>query len=521
MLIDIYVKFVPVSEWTTASVLVRGALDSNPKSDCKTYDKFKATFKILSKSFVQQPALTRFTKLVVNYMDLESTRTAYNDEFEDATLEKMLAKAEERTRKRIKIKQTQNLNDELAAQINPSQTRAESNEAQIVAKPTIYQDAEMLHEQYQQNDNLTSGKRKRMCGGLSGILDISAASYHSQKSLFTTDEWDSMKRRYASFKQAFHNTNPNSEMNTIYRTWDAIYESLITHDSFFQARKTFYRISSGNDIDEYTFNQLQIIDYFLDVFGNKQFILNPQDTFKLTEEDYKSQICVPLFTKLFSTKKTFLIRIKTGESVPEESTKKKAEQYGTESNIIGFKVDLRLIHDYKQLEIDIASTEVALPNADHAKTRHDESKLLREAMISTEVLHHLSNDQDYIYTWTVRITGLTAVLTVLYDDENMIYVNIHQFTLYFPSCVAELEDLKDDLKMLFKFKEDIERIANKIQKALKRSEHKDVRSPDVSPERKPAPTSSVYFTSPRNEAHRSVLPPNCKPFSNTHHENII
>lgn len=56
---------------------------------------------------------------------------------------------------------------------------------------------------------------------------------------------------------------------------------------------------------------------------------------KLTERDYETQVWVPFFTKLFNIKKIFLVRIKTGESVPEESTKKKAEQYGTDKNVIG------------------------------------------------------------------------------------------------------------------------------------------------------------------------------------------
>lgn len=59
----------------------------------------------------------------------------------------------------------------------------------------------------------------------------------------------------------------------------------------------------------------------------------------------------------------------------EELTKKKTEQYPTDRNIIGFKVDLRLIHVYEILEIDLTSSEVCLPNALEVKSCHDESKL--------------------------------------------------------------------------------------------------------------------------------------------------
>lgn len=95
---------------------------------------------------------------------------------------------------------------------------------------------------------------------------------------------------------------------------------------------------------------------------------------------------------------------------------------------------------------------------------------------------------------------------VLYDDKHMIYVNLHQFTFYFSTCIGDLEDLKEDLELLFKFKEDLEQIGKKVEKSLKRSERKEVHSTHLSPERRPAPELSSYFTPPRNETHRLVLP---------------
>lgn len=375
---------VPVSRWNSTSELVKSALDNNPKSDEKTYDKFKATFKTISKHFIQQPALVRFTKLLVEYMDLETTRKKYTDHIEDAVLDRMLAIEEKRSRKRIKIAQTQNLNKKLSTEIGCSSTVAEEDENSIVADDSnniteeaedetdyiqkkIYKDAEKLHDRYKESDDLNPVERKRMCIGLSGILDISDSSYYSQRFLFSTSKWENVNEYYNRFRQSFIHTKLDSNLDSLYEIWGTIYKTLAMDHNFFQARKTFNRLSSEKDTNEYTFKQLQIIDYFLDTFDNKQFFLNPQNPMKLTERDYESQIWVPLFTKLFSIKKIFLVRIKAGESVPEESTKKKAEQYGTDKNVIGFKVDLRLIHDHKKLEIDLASTEVSLPCADEVK----------------------------------------------------------------------------------------------------------------------------------------------------------
>lgn len=75
---------IPVSKWSSTSELVKNAFDNNPKIDEKTYDRFKDTFKTINKHFIQQPALVRFTKRLIEYMDLKTTRKEYNDNIEDA-----------------------------------------------------------------------------------------------------------------------------------------------------------------------------------------------------------------------------------------------------------------------------------------------------------------------------------------------------------------------------------------------------------------------------------------------------
>ncbi|KAG1458958.1 hypothetical protein G6F56_006272 [Rhizopus delemar] len=69
---------IPVSKRESASELVKNAIDNNLKSDEKTYDKFKASFKTISKQFILQPALIRFTRLLVEYMNLETSRIKYS-----------------------------------------------------------------------------------------------------------------------------------------------------------------------------------------------------------------------------------------------------------------------------------------------------------------------------------------------------------------------------------------------------------------------------------------------------------
>ncbi|CAO3698469.1 unnamed protein product [Rhizopus stolonifer] len=60
-------------------------------------------------------------------MDLETTRNKYNDDFEDAVLDKRLALEGKRSRKRIKTIQTHNLNEEISAEIGCSSMVAEED----------------------------------------------------------------------------------------------------------------------------------------------------------------------------------------------------------------------------------------------------------------------------------------------------------------------------------------------------------------------------------------------------------
>lgn len=168
-----------------------------------------------------------------------------------------------------------------------------------------------------------------MCSGLSGILDTSDNSSNSQKASFTSDKWEEITSNYSSFKDSFIRSQLESNLESVYHTWTVIYKSSSTESSFFKARKLFNRLSCEDDITEHKFKQLQVVDFFLDAFDNKQFIIAPKDAANLTERDYESQIWVPLFTKLFAIQKVFLVKIKAGESVSDESTKKKSKQYAT------------------------------------------------------------------------------------------------------------------------------------------------------------------------------------------------
>ncbi|KAI8882587.1 hypothetical protein K501DRAFT_137866, partial [Backusella circina FSU 941] len=68
----------------------------------------------------------------------------------------------------------------------------------------------------------------------------------------------------------------------------------------------------------------------------------------------------------------------SGESVPIFSTTNKAELYSKKNNIIGFKIDARLVSDIGDDEHDPVALKVAKDDHD-SKVIQDSAKLLREA----------------------------------------------------------------------------------------------------------------------------------------------
>ena len=73
-----------------------------------------------------------------------------------------------------------------------------------------------------------------------------------------------------------------------------------------------------------------------------------------------------------------IVRIKTGETVPENTMESKARLYHDYVNIVSFKTDFRILVDVDEEEFDLLCGESCLQDATDAKLGSDMSKLLRE-----------------------------------------------------------------------------------------------------------------------------------------------
>ena len=93
--------------------------------------------------------------------------------------------------------------------------------------------------------------------------------------------------------------------------------------------------------------------------------------------------------------------------MPIFSTENKVELYPNDNNIIGFKIDARVVVDVDDDEHDIVSMEVAKDDQDR-KVIKDSGKLLREAKDDLDNLLKLLtkwyNHED-IFLWSFQISG--------------------------------------------------------------------------------------------------------------------
>lgn len=196
--------------------------------------------------------------------------------------------------------------------------------------------------------------------------------------------------------------------------------------------------------------------------GEQKHLL--QLTANVTERDNSHDIWLPLLRKLFAVNGQ-IVRINNGESALVQSTIEKQENYPIHKGVVGFKVDLRCLYDFGNVEYNIASFEACLPDADQAKIVYDQAKLIREAKINLVQLQYLLHDQAY-HSWSVQLIGLKAVFrTAVYNGDDL-FVCVPQFTVEFPCCLKDLDEFTAEVSKLSSFSFYVEETARSLKSTL-------------------------------------------------------
>ncbi|CEG84664.1 hypothetical protein RMATCC62417_18433 [Rhizopus microsporus] len=132
--------------------------------------------------------------------------------------------------------------------------------------------------------------------------------------------------------------------------------SVSSENNISTAEKHISSLRSKPDISTEKQHVLDFFNHILYLNNANKFILNPLNNTKASERDFAYQIWLTLLKKLFHINND-LIKLKVGETVLSGSTYSKSDLCPNHDNIVGFKVDIHAIFDFKLEEFDIVCGE--------------------------------------------------------------------------------------------------------------------------------------------------------------------
>ncbi|KAG1451405.1 hypothetical protein G6F56_008098 [Rhizopus delemar] len=301
-----------------------------------------------------------------------------------------------------------------------------------------------------------------MVAGLSSILDLSDVSVDSQLSLFTVLE----RNRITSYFLKKYRLDPKKDATFFENTWIIVCN--VSKSSVEPAQRYLRKLLAIELLSKEEINILEMMKHFLDIMEDYPHLLMKESKKdEYTENDYFRVLWSRIFELLFSTirnRETTNLK-RSGESVPIFSTNNKALLYPQEANIIGFKIDARLLLDIGDEEHDLVALEVAKDDKDN-KIIQDSAKLLREAKDDlNNLIEILSTSYDeQVFTWSFQVSGEGYVLcanchiSTSHIASDGLYVSIPQHSFHLPMIAATqpLLEFKKILEFLFEFKYNFE-----------------------------------------------------------------
>ncbi|KAI7862958.1 hypothetical protein BDF14DRAFT_1710471, partial [Spinellus fusiger] len=135
--------------------------------------------------------------------------------------------------------------------------------------------------------------------------------------------------------------------------------------------------------------------------------------------------------------------------------------------IVGFRVDIRVIFDFKQDEFDLVCGEACIALPSQNKLEHDKSKLLREGKLMQTILQNVIMDPKESISWMLQLSGPTCSFSTSHNTRHSEYhVNIPQFTATFPSSFSQLDGFFSVIEKLFMFRNSVEKIAHRLNSSI-------------------------------------------------------
>lgn len=413
----------------------------------------------------------------------------------------MTTEVSEESSRRMQLRQRRKTNkDEGRATVNDSNL-VESDEVFVTdcnlsVGTIIKRAAYELHQR--SNQKMTCRERKIMTSGLSSILDLSDDSFDSQRSLFNSEQWDELHKK---FDPKFD--NPLYQLDSDVVAYLKIACCTLELSNDYDCVIKFLR-KSQDQLNSVSCVSLKIAEIILNLTKSYQYLLQDKSTKNVTELDYYCTIWSPIFLLLFPPSGN--VRVKAGESINTSSAVNKKELYNESAFVKAFKIDFRFIADLKGEEYDLGVGECASKPMD-SKAIKDEGKLTREAKDAVDkVLKVVKEDVD-TKIWMLQTTGSACSISLLDLLDVGFYVANHKYTFKIPSTVTEfVNNINLILRYLLTMQREVNKLANSVVShmdvggydSFNRNQDRDRVNPRL------VFTRDTYYTPPKGSA--SKLP---------------
>ncbi|ORZ27287.1 hypothetical protein BCR41DRAFT_411667 [Lobosporangium transversale] len=175
-----------------------------------------------------------------------------------------------------------------------------------------------------------------------------------------------------------------------------------------------------------------------------------------SEMDLLSGLWQPLLARLLIGSPAKL-RLKTGETTMESANKEKQEMF-EDPNATSFKIDGRVILDFRGQEHTLCVMEVAR-SPQLSKVHSDGAKVIREAKnIANCLVEILPDDKDLLYNSTafgIQTAGLSGCIFSLLLVALALYVAVPEASFELPTSVTTLPKFKSVINTLYELRDNL------------------------------------------------------------------
>ncbi|KAF9086704.1 hypothetical protein BGX27_003117 [Mortierella sp. AM989] len=204
-------------------------------------------------------------------------------------------------------------------------------------------------------------------------------------------------------------------------------------------------------------NDLTFLWTMIDTMISYPCLFSPESSEGTSSEmDLLSGLWRPLLARLLVGSPAKL-RLKTGETTMESANKEKREMF-EDVNAVSFKIDGRVILDFKGQEYTICVMEVAR-SPQLGKVHSDGAKVIRETKnIVNSLVPILPDDKDLLYNSTafgIQTAGLSGCIFSLHLVAPSLYVAVPEASFELPTSVTTLPKFKSVIKALYELRDNL------------------------------------------------------------------